>query len=180
MSSSIWLSSRSCRVLWGQRPPGVSMVRITDLGAAGAGLCCDALDLWVAVLHCPGAETGLKISNNSTREKSNLEKSKTCFVLFFCFALLLLWFHWGFFFFPLSTDCFKGWIDTGYIYDTETEWSPVERQSFKWACYCGFIVAEERTQKACQLHYVPSKLSRNGASWGTGITNTRGYKATST
>lgn len=93
MSSSILLSSRSCWVLWGRGPPGVSMVRLTDLGALWAGLCCNALALWVVVLHCSGVETGLKISNNSTREKSNLKKRKTCLGFFFPPLLLLLWFH---------------------------------------------------------------------------------------
>lgn len=122
ISSSILLSSRSCWVLWGRGPPGVSLVRLTDLGAVWAGLCCDALRM--VVLHCSGAETGLKISNNSTREKSNLKKNKNLFSVFFVVvvAVALISFSFrGFFVFAFallaSTACFKGWIDTGYIYE---------------------------------------------------------------
>lgn len=139
ISSSILLSSRSCWVLWGRGPPGVSMVRLTDLGAVWAGLCCNALALWVVVLHCSGAETGLKISNNSTREKSNLKKKKNFRLgfspppLFFCFFSLHSLFQ------RLNWHRLHLWAL--YRGNTLNELS-----------HCGFIVAEECTQKACQLH----------------------------
>lgn len=82
ISSSIWLSSRSCCVLGGQGPDKVSRVLPKDLGVVKAGLCCVVLVLWVDNLLCIGAETGLNTSNNSTKEKSNLQKRSNLLVFF--------------------------------------------------------------------------------------------------
>lgn len=82
ISSSIWLSSSSCR-LGRCRPAGVSRDLQTDLGVVRAGLRCDVLSLWEEGLGCEAADMGLKTSNNSTTEKPTLgskkRKGKTLF-----------------------------------------------------------------------------------------------------
>lgn len=74
ISSSIWLSSRSCWVYWGHNLAGVGRDLPTGLGPARADLHWDVLGLRANGLLSSGAETGVKISNNSTTEKSNLKK----------------------------------------------------------------------------------------------------------